>query len=108
MRTRYHFGVPVLALAFLVVPGSSAVAGVWDVNSGGPIDYWGSANFTFTVSGEAPLTDLNLRVSLAETRNQLLELILKSPAGTKVEVIPYFQFHAAPGRLKLAGNLFRR
>jgi hypothetical protein len=90
MRTCYYFGVPILALAFLGAPASSALAGVWNVNSGGPIDYWGSANFTFTVSGEAPLTDLNLRVSLVQTSNHDLELILKSPAGTQVEVIPYF------------------
>ncbi|MCX5677300.1 MAG: PEP-CTERM sorting domain-containing protein [Planctomycetota bacterium] len=90
MRTRYYFGVPVLALAFLVALAPSATAGVWNVDSGGPVPAWGSAHFTFTVSGEGSIVDLDLRVSLAQNYDRSLEVIIKSPAGTKVEVIPYF------------------
>jgi len=90
MRTRYHFGVPVLALAFLVVPASSVMAGVWNVDSGAQLSGWSSANLTFTVSGEGPVVDLDLRLSMAQNYNHDLEIMLKSPAGTQAVVVPYF------------------
>jgi hypothetical protein len=90
MRARYHFGVPVLALAFLVALAPSALAGVWNVDSGAQLSGWSSASLTFTVSGEGPVVDLDLRLSMAQNYDHDLEIMLKSPAGTQVVVVPYF------------------
>lgn len=75
----------VLTTALLCLP-SSAYAAVFNIASGGQIFDFSTSVFTFSVSGEGTITDLNVRFSAQHTYDSDLTVFLRSPTGTQIQL----------------------